>query len=183
MGSVRQNWQMWSGVLSEEKVSLIHSAASNLEKKKATVFNDTEDEVRSSRVCWLDNVPEIKGLLIPFIDMGNKNAFGVDLNYQAEIQYTEYYSTEGGHYGWHQDINWGNPDPNDRKLSITVQLSDGDEYEGGTFEFSEVENPPITSRKKGTVLIFPSYLFHRVTPVTKGVRRSLVAWFWGPRWR
>ena len=71
----------------------------------------------------------------------------------------------------------------DRKLSVTVQLSDPSEYEGGGFEFLECPNPDESSRKKGTVLVFPSYLKHRVLPVTKGTRKSLVAWFEGPRWK
>lgn len=64
-----------------------------------------------------------------------------------------------------------------------MQLSDSSEYEGGSFEFMEVEQPQEEAKTKGTALIFPSYLQHRVTPVTEGVRKSLVAWFSGPRWQ
>ena len=62
-----------------------------------------------------------------------------------------------------------------------MQLSDPTDYEGGDFIFSEVETP-ANSKQKGTVLIFPSYLSHKVLPITSGVRRSLEAWFEGPRW-
>jgi PKHD-type hydroxylase len=65
---------------------------------------------------------------------------------------------------------------------MTVQLSDPSEYEGGLFKI-ENQEIPLWYREKGTVMVFPSYLRHRVEPVTRGVRRSLVAWFEGPRWR
>ena len=82
-------------------------------------------------------------------------------------------------------MSWfNNSTPYDRKLSITVQLSDPTEYEGGDFYFAAGENPDMEAmRKKGSVMVFPSYMVHAVKPVTKGVRRSLVCWFEGDRWR
>ena len=65
---------------------------------------------------------------------------------------------------------------------MTVQLSDGSEYEGGDFELRDGTANPLNQtelKQKGTVLIFPSFLSHRVKPVTKGVRKTLVAWFEG----
>jgi PKHD-type hydroxylase len=93
------------------------------------------------------------------------------------IQYTEYYDN-GGHYDWHIDMSAGYP-LNQRKISMTVQLSDESEYDGGNFEIMrgrEVEQLP---KGKGNVVIFPSYLLHRITPVTRGVRKSLVLWLGG----
>ena len=70
----------------------------------------------------------------------------------------------------------------DRKLSIIIQLTDENEYEGGNFEFKYIQTPE-SCRIQGSVLVFPSYNEHRVTEVTKGVRNSLVCWMEGPRWR
>ena len=81
----------------------------------------------------------------------------------------------------HHDVQWNGQSAFDRKLSVTVQLSDGDEYEGGDVEFDEVKTN-ADFRSKGTVLIFPSYLRHRIHPITSGTRRALVAWFFGPSW-
>jgi len=70
-----------------------------------------------------------------------------------------------------------------RKLSVTVQLSDEDSYEGGDLQFminNRIENAP---RKKGTVIVFPSFILHRVTEVTKGKRNSIVGWLSGPPFR
>ena len=101
----------------------------------------------------------------------------------CDIQFTEYHANKGGHYDWHIDVNWNGNEARDRKLSVTVQLSDTSEYEGGGFEFIECQTPDASSRLKGTVLVFPSYLQHRVLPITSGTRKSLVAWFEGPRWQ
>ena len=95
-------------------------------------------------------------------------------------QYVEY-RPEWGHFDWHNDYSHGLADA-PRKLTIIIQLSPPDDYEGGRLQVfgTEVEDLP---RELGTVIAFPSFLFHRVTPVTHGVRRALVAWIAGPRIR
>ena len=182
---MRDLWQMWSGSLPEQSVKMILDKASNNQVERATTFSSEASSVRSSQVSWLSEDQEVLGLLWPYVEKANITAFGVNVSSDAEIQYTEYHSHEGGHYDWHIDVNWDNEEVDlDRKLSVTVQLSDPSEYEGGDFEFSECPTPdPKHSKLKGTVLVFPSYLQHRVLPVTSGMRKSLVAWFSGPRWQ
>ena len=99
-----------------------------------------------------------------------------------DIQFTLYKSTEKGKYDWHDDILEHEIETM-RKLSVSVQLSDENEYEGGELE---IATPPINfiaSKKKGTIVVFPSYLIHRVKEVTKGNRISLVLWIDGPAFR
>jgi len=105
------------------------------------------------------------------------------------LQYTVY--GPGQHYGWHTDTVATSYPPGSgleglfRQLSITVQLSDPADYEGGDFEImprqldDDVEIP-ADARAQGSVIVFPSFMRHRVTPVTGGTRRSLVGWFLGP---
>ena len=93
-----------------------------------------------------------------------------------DIQYTEYYEG-GGHYDWHVDI--GPNSINHRKVSITVQLSDPSEYEGGEFEIWSGGEFRRLPKRKGDVILFPSFLLHRITPITKGIRKSLVLWVGG----
>ena len=181
MTKVRQNWQMFTGAMPEDKIEKIISAAGNTEK--ASTFNNGGDDVRTSRVSWLTGNQFVLDELYHFVFTANSHAFYTNIYKKADVQFTEYLATEGGHYSWHHDIDWNRCDGMDRKLSVTVQLSSPDEYEGGDFSFSEVESPDERSSEKGTVLIFPSYLQHRVKPITKGVRRSLVAWFEGPAWQ
>jgi len=177
---IRQNWQMFSKVISETAVDEIINIAGKT--AEASTFNSSGEDVRKSRVAWIKN-KRILDLLYDYVDLANRTAFNVNIYKKADIQFTEYLATEDGHYNWHHDIDWNRNDGLDRKLSVTVQLSSPDEYEGGDFSFSECESPPVELKEKGTVLVFPSYLQHRVAPVTKGTRKSLVAWFEGSKWR
>ena len=180
---MRDLYQLWSSALTQEQIDKITEAAEAQPAEAAKVFSssDAATEVRSSTVRWvLDQW--VRDLLWEYVKTANRNAFAVDVENHAEMQFTEYHAEEGGHYGWHHDINWNGSTNSDRKLSITVQLSDPSEYEGGDFEFDEISTN-ADFKSKGTVLVFPSYLRHRVLPVTSGTRKSLVAWFAGPRWR
>ena len=179
---MRQSWQMWPGAISDDLIAKIEEAAG--ETKRAGTFNSGGDDIRSSRVAWLTGTPWVLDMLHQYADAANQAAFHAHVYKKADVQFTEYHASENGHYSWHHDIDWNRADGLDRKLSITVQLSDPSEYEGGEFSFSEVETPDVAqSKQKGTVLVFPSYLQHAVSPVTSGVRKSLVAWFEGPAWR
>lgn len=95
--------------------------------------------------------------------------------FETSIQLTEYEC--GGHYTWHQDIGTGKSGL--RKLSVSVQLSDPTTYEGGGLELHATQKPINMPRSRGTIVIFPSYTLHRVTPMNSGKRRSLVAWIGG----
>lgn len=96
------------------------------------------------------------------------------------MQLARYDASELGFFRWHSDTV---PEDTTRKISISVPLSDPDEYAGGEFEFNE--NGAITAvpQRAGYPVIFPSWLLHRVAPVTRGSRYSLVAWVRGPAWR
>ena len=179
---MRNSWQLWSGALTDEIVDNIIREGG--ETTQASTFNSGGADVRSSKVSWLTNKKWILDLLFDYANIANQAAFNAHIYKRAEIQFTEYHASENGHYSWHHDIDWNRSDGLDRKLSITVQLSSPEEYEGGAFSFSEVQSPDeASSKKKGTILVFPSYLQHSVSPVTSGVRKSLVAWFEGPTWR
>jgi PKHD-type hydroxylase len=108
----------------------------------------------------------------------NERAFGFDIDRLAEpLQHISY--GPGGHYGWHVDR--GAPVP--RKLSLTVQLTDESEYDGGDLEVWSGKDPERAPRKKGTAIVFPAYALHRVTPITHGLRQALVVWAHGPEFR
>jgi PKHD-type hydroxylase len=137
------------------------------------------------RICELANldIPAnawLGNLLMHIANSANVS-YGFDLIFPREASVTRY--KENGHYVWHHDIDW-RWHPCQRKLSISIQLSDSNDYEGGNLEFKDVsiENEEMM-RQKGTVIVFPSYLVHRVTPVTKGERKALVSWIEGPSWR
>ena len=151
--------------------------------------NNTVDTIRKSDIRWINALdPEnrfIIDTLWNLIIEANRDHFGFDLNYLREVQYTTYQGQQGGKYDWHKDTFWINPTKNHRKLSLTIQLSDPGEYEGGEFEidpeFGVLDQSVV--KQRGTVLVFPSFLRHRVAPVTAGTRRSLVCWAEGPMFR
>ena len=109
----------------------------------------------------------------------------IQTHFVRDVQYTKYYGHNKGHYNPHVDTFWANDySAYDRKISITVQLSDSDDYEGGDFSFVDDSSPDRNHlREKGSVLVFLSPIRHVVKPVTAGERRSLVAWLEGPKWR
>ena len=117
--------------------------------------------------------------LMNYIFSANKE-YNFDLSVIVDdIQFTVYKSSENGNYSWHDDILIDNTNTM-RKLSLSVQLSDSHEYEGGELEIVTGFSNFIASKKLGTIIIFPSFLVHRVKPVTNGQRISLVFWIDGP---
>tara|TARA_R100001460_G_scaffold94003_2_gene136030 strand:+ start:1086 stop:1706 length:621 start_codon:yes stop_codon:yes gene_type:complete len=149
-------------------------------------------KTRNSSVCWLDE-PWIYNAILPFVREANVQAgWNFELERSESCQWTKY--AESQHYTWHQDSfkkptnQPGSPFHGlTRKISVTVSLVDGDSYEGGDLEFDLRNNGDsspniITSqdaRKKGSIIIFPSFIWHRVAPVVKGTRYSLVIWSCG----
>ena len=174
----------WEKELSSETCDHIISLAKDIPPEKGVVGGIGDDpgrlehKQRDSDVRWItDNF--IVNALLGFGNQANHSSWGMNIDTISSIQFTDY--TKEQHYDWHMDTYERGPDM--RKVSIIVQLTDSDDYEGGDFQFrhygGQVEEVPIL-RQRGTVLVFPSWLEHRVTPVTKGKRQTLVAWMSGP---
>lgn len=116
----------------------------------------------------------------------NSDFFNVHITKLDYIQFAEYDASYEGEYKEHHDVFWLNGDDYyHRKLSCVVQLSDPNDYEGGNLEFVDTVNFPEANdiRQQGTLTYFPSFFRHRATPVTRGTRYSIAAWFDGPKWR
>ncbi len=147
---------------------------------------------RNSDIVWLNDSWLYKELH-PYIQTANRMAgWNYEWDRSESIQFTKYKLNQ--YYDWHCD-SWDKPydRPNNpehgkiRKLSMTCQLTDGSEYEGGQLEFNMGNLDPSTDNKKniveakeiirkGSIIVFPSYIYHRVKPVTRGTRYSLVMW-------
>jgi PKHD-type hydroxylase len=138
---------------------------------------------RKSGIYWIPKTEKWSNLynkIVSLVAQANKDFFNFEISSLTEnLQYTEYDETVQGHYDWHFDIGEGPLNCN-RKLSVSIQLTDPSEYEGGQLEFAMGK---VGEKEQGTMVIFPSYLQHRVTPVTKGTRRSLVTWITGQPFR
>lgn len=137
---------------------------------------------RTSQIRWLPLNSETQPIynnLLNLAKRANREMWNFHITSMLDdLQFTEYNSSDEGHYDWHLDF--GGRRTSTRKLSMVVQLSDPDDYEGGRLQFMinrDILDAPI---EKGTVIFFPSYLMHRVTRVESGMRNSLVCWFHGP---
>ena len=177
-----------------EIVDEINELAKNYELVDSTVGSQSaelklNENIRKSKVRWLpvfqDETTKLSNLVLNLFEQSNRQLFGLDIKSFYDMQYTEYFAEDQGFYKNHHDCFMGSSEMFDRKLSMTMQLSDSDDYEGGDFQFAddEIKIDAKKLRDKGSVLIFPSFVTHRVTPVTKGHRKSLVVWMEGPAWR
>jgi PKHD-type hydroxylase len=177
------NWYWFKSGFSNQEIDRVNESASKLSLNSAVTYGADKPNLqqRDSKVSWFtQDDPSFTWLYDKLISMAveaNKNIWNFDLNFINEsIQYTQYLGG-GGHFNYHLDVGAGITSR--RKVSMIVQLSDPSEYEGGSFQILTGVNPQTLPNSKGAVILFPSYLLHRVTPVTSGCRRSLVLWVGG----
>lgn len=186
--SVTYSWVYWDDVFSDEEMKKIVELCEAGEMIPATVRSgEAAKDVRSSNVGFHfrdKDTAWIFDRLNSAVKSANDMFYGFDLNGYDSFQYTVYNSDTADHYSWHADIGLGD-DAADfggtRKLSMTLLLND--DFEGGEFELNLAhESDPVkVDAKKGRAVFFPSFLIHRVKPVTSGTRRSLVIWVLGPK--
>ena len=139
--------------------------------------HDTKKRVTT--ISWIpfNKLPEMYKQIENQLSIVNLNHFGFDgVTLTEPAQFTEY--PKGGFYDWHMDLDVnGIHEPPVRKISMTCLLSDPSTFTGGDLEFMEKNKMP--SLKQGQAIFFASFIRHRVAPVKKGIRRSLVMWFGG----
>ena len=166
--------------------------------KKASILGANkkgrdDPEIRKTSVDFItDKDNKINELAWHFLREANKIQFNYELTFFQPIQFAEY--KDGGFYGWHQDANGIDPENETRKLSLSLILSDPDTFQGGELQFYNGGRPiedmgKITGeqvindiKSQGTIVVFDSRDWHRVTPVT-GVRHSIVCWTVGPNFK
>ena len=145
---------------------------------------NTDATLRRSRVAFLGQEQKNAWLyqrLWAAVEVCNPQCFDVDVSsVEPNVQVARYDSADSGFYDWHYDFGPSRPL---RKLSISIQLTSSADYDGGDLELLYGNVPHQLDRTRGAFIIFPSFMLHRVTPVTRGVRWSLVAWILGRRWR
>ena len=134
---------------------------------------------RTTTISWIpfDKLPQMYKAVENQLSLVNLNHFGFEnVQITEPAQFTEY--PKGGFYDWHMDLDVnGKHEPPVRKISMTCLLSDPSTFTGGDLEFMEKNKmPPL---KQGQAIFFASFIRHRVAPVKKGIRRSLVMWFGG----
>jgi len=148
-----------------------------------TAGGTVDTKTRTSHISWIPfaKMQEMYKVIENIMLKTNSNHFGFDgMRLTEPAQYTEY--PTGGFYDWHidSDVNCAN-EPPIRKISMTCLLSPESEFEGGGLEL--MSDGKIVRPKQGQAIFFASYIRHRVIPISKGIRKSLVMWFGGPSFR
>ena len=174
------------------------------------INNVLDEDIRKSKNTWIPTTHWITGWLWHYVQAANRNNFLYDISFieSESMQYARY--GVGEYYHWHSDtsipvqykpqiqISATDSTTDDnylreraaiknelvRKISFSLQLSDPDDYEGGNIQFIDESNQNyIAPRQKGSLIIFDSRTKHRVCKVRSGVRKSIVGWVVGPRWK
>lgn len=180
---------LWANVFSPAELDLIESYGDRLTAETAILLSEVPEgvvhgQIRVTQTAWM--LPDAESKWIYDRIQGVARALN-DRVYQfalsgfsENLQYTVYHGAEGGHYDWHVDHG---PLRTRRKLSLSLQLSDPSGYEGCDLQFQAGNKIETAPRDRGTVIAFPSYVLHRVTPCTKGTRKAIVAWTTGPQFK
>lgn len=182
-----KNYYQIKKAFSQKQIALLNQVADQMEKQPSFIRTESgkrvsNPEFRSSEICWLPNERPhlwVYRKLGELTNIANRATWNFTLTGMTErVQITEYNADNSGHFDWHIDLGAGALSK--RKISMSILLSDPQSYEGGDLEFFTGRRNNIASRDQGSAILFPSYLPHRVTPVTKGIRRSLIMWISGP---
>jgi len=189
----------WNGAFTDVELKHIQNFCDELEPEKAmTIGNENIEEIekiRKSEISFFSRQDSnfwIFDRLNQVIDNINKQFFDFDLYGYETCQYTVYDSSYEGKYDWHVDINLGDDflskswEKSTRKLSIVLLLNEPEkDFTGGELEihFGKEEKSLTLPMQKGTIMSFPSFMAHRVKPVLSGVRKSLVIWVEGPKFK
>ena len=178
---------------------IIEMGESNIEPAKIDSTEANEKDHRLSSVSWFKRNAETEFFYKPLLQMiyleNINNGWNFEYDAFEDLQFTKYEGSKKQHYDWHADQRSLPYAPNDvsevlrgkiRKISFSIILNT--DYMGGNFEFEvgaphEKNRNEVLTPKLGCAIVFPSFMFHRVTPVTEGTRYSLVGWICGKPYR
>lgn len=186
--TIIQPYVWWENTFNESELNFLQEKASKsnetaLVGSPSQVSKEQLQQIRRSQVSWVNKTQETAWVfekLAHVVSSVNSKYYGFDLTGFGEpLQLTNYDQSDHGMYGWHQDYNANVS----RKLSLVLQLTDPSEYEGGNLQIMTGGEPQNVRKQRGLLALFPSYVLHQVTPVTKGSRQSLVAWISGPNFK
>jgi PKHD-type hydroxylase len=180
-------WHLQPGALSPEECAELRALCSAAPKRDAgLVRGQSAHQIRTAALVWLDDLPQapwVMDRMMAVVAAANRASFGFDLTEFGESpQAALYDAARGAHFDWHSDIGAGHWAAQ-RKLTVVVQLSQPEAYDGGALDIWAGHQPIAAPRDMGMAVVFPSYVLHRVTPVTQGLRWSLTLWAHGPRFR
>jgi PKHD-type hydroxylase len=179
---INQQYWLFPNAISKKQCELILEEADWSKEHEGEFMRNgqsvSNEDIRTTKVTFMPTHSTVACILNTHLLNINAYQWRYDIHRIQDIQIGHY--QEGGHYDWHVDVTV--PDENNiqRKLSAVLMLSDPNDYEGGLLEIKDIEMPKL---QQGTLIVFPSFMKHRVTKVTKGNRFTAVAWAVGPAFR
>lgn len=176
-----ENWAWRNNLFTNEELDAIIKIGTQNELDKASTFGPIQsDKTRNSHVQFLYPNELTNWVFMRLAGAAveiNQQFFQFDLHgFNQGLQFTRY-TAPGQHYDWHVDRGYLTAT---RKLSVSLQLNDPTEYDGGELQLKFGRKDETIRKERGMVTFFPAYTLHRVKPVTRGTRYSLVAWIGGP---
>ena len=177
---------IWRGLFTPDELDRLERDCDRLPLEQAQLTGSTG--IRSTQVAWVHRTAQTEDLYLRMeavVLEVNSKLFRFDLSGLTPMQYAVYRESEAGYFDWHNDYGRyrGDPTAEPRKITMSLQLSDGADYDGCDLEIRASHPLDVAPRERGTLVAFRANALHRVTPIIRGVRKSLVIWAAGPEFR
>jgi PKHD-type hydroxylase len=178
----------WGGLFTRSQLDALERHCDTLPLEPAELTGGGNRGIRTTQVAWVHRNDQTEDLYLrmeAIVLRLNAELFHFELTGLTTIQYAAYHQQEGGYFDWHNDYGRyrGDPGQEPRKITMSLQLSDGQSYDGCDLEVRAAHPIDVAPRERGALMAFRAYALHRVTPIMRGVRKSLVIWAAGPEFR
>jgi PKHD-type hydroxylase len=177
----------WHGLFTPARLDALERYCDALVLEQARL-NSGASSIRTTRVAWVQRNAETEALhrdMEAIVLRLNAELFRFELTGLTTLQYAVYEDDQSGFFDWHNDYGRNRDDPGQepRKITMSLQLTDGAAYDGCDLEIRAAHPVDIAPRERGSLVAFRANALHRVTPVTRGRRKALVVWAAGPEFR
>ena len=178
----------WRGLFSAGQLDELERLCDGLALEPAQLTGGGNRGIRTTRVAWVHRHAQTEDLyrnMETIVLRLNTELFHFELSGLTTMQYAVYRQDEAGYFDWHNDYGRyrGDPGQEPRKITLSLQLSNGDAYDGCDLEVRAAHPIDVAPRERGCLMAFRANALHRVTPITRGMRKSLVIWAAGPEFR
>ena len=178
----------WQGLFSAAELDALESHCDGLPLEPARLTREGNGGIRTTDVAWVFRNAETEDLYLKMeaiVLKLNADLFRFALTGLTTMQYAVYRQSQGGYFDWHNDYGRyrGDPGQEPRKITLSLQLSDGAAYQGCDLQVRAAHPVDVAPRERGALMAFRANALHRVTPIREGVRKSLVIWAVGPEFR
>jgi PKHD-type hydroxylase len=177
----------WRGQFEDRALDKLERYCDDLALESARL-NSGVNDIRVTQVAWVHRMAETEALyrqMEAIVLRLNRDLFHFDLSGLTTMQYAVYREGDRSYFDWHNDYGRARdyPGQEPRKITLSLQLSDGDTYDGCNLEIRAAHPLDVAPRDRGALIAFRATALHRVTPITRGSRKCLVAWAAGPEFR